>query len=129
MDILKISFLGIITAVLYAIIRNIKPEIAPLIVLAGSATMLVLISERLIGVTGSVNEMMSLAGIEKENVSILLKALGICFVSQFAADVCYDNSCSTLAATVELAGRVGAIIISAPMLKSVAELAIGLING
>ncbi len=129
MDILKISFLGIMTALLYTLIRNIKPEIAPLVVLAGAATVLVIVSERLLEVTGSVNEMMKLAGIEKENVSMLMKALGICVVTQFAADICYDNSCSSLAAAVELAGRVGAIIISMPMLKTVAELAIGLING
>ena len=73
--------------------------------------------------------MMELAGLEKENVSILMKSLGICVVTQFAADICYDNSCSSIAAAVELAGRVGAIALAMPMIKTVAQLAIGLING
>ena len=88
-----------------------------------------MLSDSLLGVSGTVNEMMKLAGIEKDNVSILMKALGICVVTQFAADICYDNSCSSMAAAVELAGKIGAIALAVPMIKTVAEIAIGLING
>ncbi len=129
MDIMKISFLGIMTALLYALMRHIKPEIAPLVVLGGAAAVFAMLAESLLDVSGGIDEMMKLAGIEKENVSMLMKSLGICVVTQFAADICYDNSCSSMAAAVELAGRIGAIVLAMPMLKTVAGLAIGLING
>lgn len=129
MDIVKIAFLGILTALLYGLLRQIKPEIAPLIILGGAAVILVTLTDSLLNVSDSVDSMMELAGLEKENVSILMKALGICVVTQFASDICYDNSCSSLAAAVELAGRVGAIALAMPMIKTVAQLAIGLING
>ncbi len=129
MEIVKIAFLGILTALIYGLLRQIKPEIAPLIILGGAAVILVTLTDTLLDVSGSVNSMMELAGIEKENVSILIKALGICVVTQFAADICYDNSSSSLAAAVELAGRVGAIALAMPMIKMVAQLAIGLIKG
>ena len=129
MDIVKIAFLGIVTVLLYALIRQMKPEFAPLVVLGGVSVVLITLADSLFDVSGSVDEMMSLAGLEKENVSILMKALGICVVTQFAADICYDNSCSSIAAAVELAGRIGAIALAMPMLKTVAQLAIGLING
>ena len=128
MEIVKIAFVAILTVLFYALLRNIKPEIAPLMIIGGAAVIIVMLSETLIGITGEVDEMMSLAGIEKENVSVLLRALGICVVTQFAANICYDNSCSVIAAAVELAGRVGAISIAVPMIKTVAEIAIGLIN-
>ncbi len=129
MDLLKIAFLGIMTALIYALIRQIKPEFAPLVALGGVAAVLVILADSLLGVSGSIGDMVNLAGIEKENVSILMKALGICIVTQFAADICYDNSCSSMAAAVELAGKIGAISLALPMIKTVAELAIGLING
>lgn len=129
MDIVKIAFFGVLTVLLYALLRQIKPEIAPFAVLGGAVMIVVTLSDNLLDVTGSVDEMMSLAGLEKENVSILIKSLGICVVTQFAADICYDNSCSSIAAAVELAGRVGAIALAMPMIKTVAQLAIGLING
>ena len=129
MDIVKIAFFGIFTALIYALIRNIKPEIAPLVIIGGAAVVIITLTDNLLEVSQSVDEMMKLAGIEKENVSILMKALGICVVTQFAADICYDNSCSSMAAAVELAGKIGAIMLAMPMIKTVAEIAIGLING
>ena len=72
--------------------------------------------------------MMELAGLEKENVSILMRSLGICVITQFAADICYDNSSSATAAAVELAGRVGAITLALPMLQAVAKLALGMME-
>lgn len=128
MDVVKIAFLGIITALLYGLLRQIKPELAPLVVLGGAAVILITLADSLLNVSGSVDDMMTLAGLEKENVSILMKALGICVVTQFAADICYDNSCSSIAAAVELAGRVGAVALAMPMIKTVAQIAIGLIN-
>lgn len=129
MDIVKIAFVGILTVLLYGLLRQLKPEIAPLIVLGGAAVIFITLTESLLNVSGSVDEMMSLAGLEKENVSLLMKALGICVVTQFAADICYDNSGSSIAAAVELAGRVGAVSLAMPMIKTVAQIAIGLING
>lgn len=128
MDIVKIAFAGILTALLYALVRQLKPEMAPLVILGGAAVILVTVIDSFLNVSESVDTMMSLAGIEKENVSVLMKALGICVVTQFASDICYDNSCSTIAAAVELAGRIGALALAMPMIKTVAQLAIGLIN-
>lgn len=129
MDILKIVFLGILTTLLYALLRQLKPETAPLVVLAGASVIIIALTDGLLGISEEIDGMMELAGLEKENVSILMKSLGICVVTQFAADICYDNSCSSIAAAVELAGRVGAIALAMPMIKTVAQLAIGLING
>lgn len=128
MEIIKIAFAGILTALFYALLRQIKPEIAPLIVIGGVSVIIVMLAETLLGFSSDASEMLGLAGIEKENVSVLLKSLGICMVTQFAADICYDNSCSSLAAAVELAGKAGALALAMPMLRSVANLAIGLLN-
>lgn len=128
MDVAKIAAAGILTALIYALVRQLKPEFAPLVVLGGSAVILVAVAGRFLEASQTVNEMMELAGLEKENVSILMRSLGICVITQFAADICYDNSSSATAAAVELAGRVGAITLALPMLESVAKLALGLME-
>ena len=128
MDIAKIAAAGILTAIIYALVRQLKPEFAPLVVLGGSAVILVAVAERFLEASRTVDEMMELAGLEKENVSILMRSLGICVITQFAADICYDNSSSATAAAVERAGRVGAITLALPMLQAVAKLALGMME-
>lgn len=129
MDIAKIAFLGILTAFIYAFLRNVRPEIAPLAVLGGAVVILISVGGRFFEMFDGAGDMMSLSGIGKENAAILLKAVGIFVISQFAADICYDNSCSAIAAAVELAGRIGAVYLAMPMLETVARIAMGLING
>ena len=128
MDIAKIAAAGILTALIYALVRQLKPEFAPLVILSGSAVILVAVAQRFLEASQTVDKMMELAGLEKENVSILMRSLGICVITQFAADICYDNSSSATAAAVELAGRVGAITLALPMLQAVAKLALGMME-
>ncbi|MBS5730439.1 MAG: hypothetical protein KHW70_08460 [Clostridium sp.] len=128
MNIVKIVFLCLLAVLLYAIMRQLRPEFAPLVALAGVGVILVQLIGVLLNVSSTVENLISLAGLEKENVEILIKALAVCVITQFAADVCYDNSFSSAAAAVELAGRVGAIALAMPMIKAAAEIAIGLIN-
>ena len=127
MDIIKVAFTGVLTAVIYSFLRNNRPEFAPFSLLGGVAVILITVGGRFLDVIGGADDMMNLSGIGKENISILLKALGIFVVTQFAADICYDNSCSTIASAVELAGRIGAVYVAMPMLETVARFAIGLI--
>ena len=128
MDIIKIVFLCLLAVLLYAFMRQLRPEFAPLVALAGVGVILVQLIGVLLNVSSTVENLISLAGLEKENVEILIKALAVCVITQFASDVCYDNSFSSAAAAVELAGRVGAIALAMPMIKAAAEIAMGLIN-
>lgn len=128
MNIVKIVFLCLLAVLLYALMRQLRPEFAPLVALAGVGVILVQLIGVLLNVSSTVENLISLAGLEKKNVEILIKALAVCVITQFASDVCYDNSFSSAAAAVELAGRVGAIALSMPMIKAAAEIAIGLIN-
>ena len=128
MDIAKIAAAGLLTAMIYALIRQVKPEFAPVVILGGLAVILVAVAGRFFEASETVDKMMSLAGLEKENVSILMRSLGICVITQIAADICYDNSSSAIAAAIELAGRVGAITLALPMLQAVAKTALGLME-
>ncbi|MBO5859496.1 MAG: hypothetical protein J6R20_06945 [Clostridia bacterium] len=128
MDVAKIAAAGILTAIMYSFVRQLKPEFASLVILGGCSVILIAVAERFIEASQTVNTMLELAGIEEKNVSILMRSLGICVVTQFAADICYDNSSSSTAAAIELAGRVGTIILALPMLQTVAKIALGMME-
>ena len=129
MDILKIALTGIVSVLLYVLIRQLKPEYAPLTAIGAACIILVAITDSLLDATGALEDMLVLSGLEKKNVSLLIKALGICIVTQFASDICRENSASSIATAVELAGRLGMLMLALPMIETVARIAIGLING
>lgn len=49
---------------------------------------------------------------------IVLKALGIAYITSFAADVCRDYGYSSLAQLAELGGKISILILSLPLVKS-----------
>ena len=52
----------------------------------------------------------------------MLKALGICFITQLGADVCRDAGESSLASKIELGGRMSILALCIPMITKVAGL-------
>ena len=59
MEIVKVAFIALLTVLFYALLRQIKPEIAPLIIIGGAAVIIIMLSESLLGLTSDVDDMMS----------------------------------------------------------------------
>jgi len=68
------------------------------------------------------------AGIGETRLKVLLKSLGICFLSQLAADACRDVGQSAIAGKVELAGRMAVLLSALPLFGELLELAMKLIS-
>ena len=124
---MKVAAAAIITAALYAIIKQIKPEMCVAVLLGGLALICFISLDSLLAVTTQARTVLELSQIDKENVEILLKGLAICVIAQLAADVCYDNSCHSIAAAVELCGKAMALVTAMPLLKAITVLALGML--
>lgn len=62
------------------------------------------------------------AGADEEYLTILFKALGICYITQFACDICRDSGESALASQAELAGKLSLLILALPLFDSLSEI-------
>ncbi len=80
------------------------------------------------GVTAKLQKLFSLADIDPDYVLILMKALGICIVSQLSADCCRDCGESALASQIEIIARISLLVISLPLYETVTELCLSLIG-
>ncbi|MBE7065330.1 MAG: hypothetical protein E7384_05920 [Ruminococcaceae bacterium] len=127
-DIIKIGIFGIILAVLAVVMRQIKPEFAVLISLAG-------VSIIFLSVISSVNDLFAgmkslLANYSDGNiyVSTILKVSGISFVCSFAAETCRDGGCAAVATTVETTGRICVVSAVMPLALTLTETVIEIIN-
>ena len=67
------------------------------------------------------------AGADDEYLTILFKALGICYITQFAGDICRDCGENTLAVQTELAGKIALMLLALPLFNSLADIISNLI--
>ena len=129
MDIVRIAAIALISAVLSLLVRQYKPEYAMLVQLGGAAVIAVSVLALLPALLESSDSLLSFAGVDGKWLMLLIKALGIAIVTELSADVCRDNGSSALAGMVELAGKALILLLCIPLLRAVAEIAVGLING
>ena len=118
-----IGLIGMILAVLF---RQHKPEYAPLISLAAGLAVVFLLLGQLEPIFFQMEEILQQAGIGTEYIVVLLKSLGICYITQLAADTCRDAGESAIASKMELAGKITVLTLAVPyftgMLQTVGEL-------
>lgn len=125
---MKIFILAIVIAFLCMIVKHYKPEYSLLCQLCGVAVLVMYAASSLEDILASLFDMISSSGLDVSFLEILLKALGISIMTDIASSVCRDSGNNTLSNGVELFGRTVIIVLALPILKKLAEAAIGFIK-
>lgn len=117
----SLAALAVVVALLAVVVRQYKAEYGMAVGVAGGVLLLLLILAQMTGMRDFFTGLIDQAGIEQEWLSLLLKALGICYITQFASDCCRDAGETALASKAELAGRIAVVLLALPMLSQLLE--------
>jgi stage III sporulation protein AD len=104
------------------ILRAYKPEWAPLLRMAVTVIAVGLTLSMAATAVSYVTELTDETGaLEGDAWPILLKALGVAFLTETAASVCRDSGEGGLASWVETAGRLEILLLSFPLIRTVTD--------
>lgn len=106
---------GIVGMVLSVLLKQYKPEYAPVVSLGTGVVVLLGVAAGLSPVFEELRLLLEGAGLPEEYGTVLTKSLGICFLTQLAGDACRDAGQSAIASKVELAGKAGVLTVSLPL--------------
>ncbi len=125
---MKIIIISIVIAFLSMIVKHYKPEYALITQLTGVIILALYAVSFVESIISTLNTMISSSGLDISFLEILLKALGISVLTDISSSVCRDSGNNTLSNAVDLFGKTLIVILALPMLKLLAESAIGFIN-
>lgn len=115
-------------AVLATVLRAQRPELAlGLSIVAGVLVVGVLLKQ-LTPLLASLRRMLTVGGLSDSVLAVVLRAAGVCFVTQWAADTCRDVGQTALAAKAELTGRVLLLLMTVPLFEQVLALVSGVVG-
>ena len=104
------------------ILRAYKPEWAPFLRMAVTVVALGLTVGLVSAVLTYITDLATATGTsEGEGWSLLLKALGVAFLTETAASVCRDSGEAGLATWVETAGKLEILLLSFPLIRTVLD--------
>ena len=115
---------GVVTVGLTAllILRAYKPEWAPFLRMAVTVVALGLTVALASTVLTYITDLASATeALEGEGWSLLLKAMGVAFLTETAASVCRDSGETGLATWVETAGKLEILLLSFPLIRTVMD--------
>lgn len=127
MNIATLAGICVLLSAVVLLLRQYKPEYAMLVTAAGSGAILVYLLSYIFPVVEEIRTVLQKVGADNAHFSAVFKAVGVCYIAQFAGDICRDFGQTSLAGKVELAGKVSVIALSLPLMKEILQIVMGLL--
>lgn len=121
-EIFKIVGLALITTISVIIVKQIKPEIAIFVGLAGSIIVFLYIINLLEQVFDLFNYILDATNINGEMFAILLKIVGVGYITEISANICADSGNNAIASKVQLAGKLVIFVLAIPIITSLVQM-------
>ncbi len=125
---IKALGIGLITVASALLIKSSRPEFSFLISLSGALIIFLICIKEIESYLSSFLGILFDAGFNAGYFSVALKAVGIGYITEFAADTANDSGQTALASKISLAGRTLLFIVALPVIKDLLSLAVRLVE-
>ena len=122
LEIFKVLGVGIVTAMAVILLRGTKPELAFAVTLTGVVIISFFIIASLKNVLSVFQGIVEVTGIENSLIKLLLKIVGVGYVTEFGAGILTDFGSPTIADKVLIGGKLVVILLSLPIMQSLLQL-------
>ncbi|WP_316631210.1 stage III sporulation AC/AD family protein [uncultured Ruminococcus sp.] len=119
MNMITICGAAIVTAVLAVMLRSQSPHSAMLLSVAAGAIIILSLLKNLPGTLSGIQSVLADGGIDTADIAILLKVMGICFVTEFTCDCVTEAGLLSLSTNISFAGKILVLLTSLPLFQNI----------
>ena len=128
MTIFKVAIISVCGVVLAGFLKNAGSQLYIVLSLAVSLVILFYITAGLSGIIVQITKIQQYISFGGEYLTILLRIIGITYITQFAADICRDSGYGAIAGQIELFCKVSIAAISMPLVLVLLETVISCVG-
>lgn len=121
MTAVHIILLSVAAALVCAMIRTQRPEIASMVSIAVGIGALLMTRQSISSVLSGIRRLLNLASAQSEGISIVLKAAGITILAEMGVQICTDAGERALAGRIQLACRIVMLGMAIPSVLQILE--------
>ncbi|MBS4194625.1 stage III sporulation protein AD [Lederbergia citri] len=118
---LQIAGIALITTFLVLAIKEQKPNFAFLLVLFVGTGIFLFLVDQVQKIILMIENLASSANVNTLYVKTILKIIGIAYIAEFTAQISKDAGLGSMAAKVELAGKILILAIAVPIMTALIE--------
>lgn len=116
MEIFKIGVIGIIASILIITIKRDTPFLSICISIVTAAIIFLMILPKIEQVISFLLDIIGQIDLSFTYISIILKIIGISYISEFCSQICVDSGQASIASKIEICGKVFIMLISIPII-------------
>lgn len=128
MDVFQIAAIGIVGTVLAITVKPYRAEVAMLISVGTGILILLEIIGSVSGIFAQFQKIIETSGVDIRYFGLVIKIIGIAYVTQFAAEICKDAGENSIALKIELAGKVFVMLLTMPIIAEFLNIIIGILQ-
>lgn len=123
MDVMvRLAAAAVTAVVLSGVLKKTTPELTLLLTLAAGIWMLAVVADGLGAVVELMKELAGQAGVSEVLLEPVVKTVALSILTKLTAEICRSAGESGVAAFVETAGTVLALVVALPLVRAVAQL-------
>ena len=118
----KLAAVGVTAVVLSAVLKKNTPELALLLALAAGLWMLAMAAEGMGAAVALMEELAEQAGLSEVLLEPVVKTVALSILTRLTVEICRSAGEGGVAAFVETAGAVLALLAALPLIRAVAQM-------
>ncbi|MFG6327037.1 MAG: stage III sporulation protein AD [Lachnospiraceae bacterium] len=121
MSLVGIMIFAVVASILAGQIKGVKSGFDTYIAVASCLVILGFILSRLSAVVSVIERLQSYIGIDAGYMEILLKIVGISYITQFSADMCRECGYNAIGSQIQIFGKISVMLVSMPVVLALIE--------
>lgn len=117
----KVALLGVGAAILSVWVKGVKPEYGVWIILSTGVLLGICVVEKLEVLVEGMQVIQAYFSGYATYMKLLVKIIGITYLSEIASDLCKDAGAGSLAVQIELFGKLSILFLCLPVISSLLE--------
>ena len=127
-EIFKIIGVAFITTVAAILLKGTKPELSFAVTVTGVIVILLFIIDAMRTTLAIFTVIAEMTGIENGLIKILVKIIGVGYLTEFASGILNDFGSNAVADKVVLCGKLTIVVLSLPILKGLLQMITGFLQ-
>ena len=129
MNLIAVSFAAVIVVLIAIKIKDMDSGYGVILSMAGCVMVMYFVVSRFRQITDYIDRITAYISVNITYIDVILKMIGLAYVCQFSSDLCRDAGYNAIASQVEMAGKISLILLSMPVLMSMIDLVVKIVEG
>lgn len=121
-QILKIIAIGLVTCFAVLLIKPLRADFAIILSIVGGVIILMFVMNYLTSVFSTINSIITKTGLNRNLFTLIIKIVGIGYLTEFAASLCADAGVGGLSDKMLFGGKIILLVMALPVVMDILKI-------